>query len=307
MAKKVILAGGNGFLGQALGRRLRERGHEVVVLTRSHPRRRGDGLREVQWDGRTAGPWAAELEGAEAVVNLAGRTINCVHHAENRRAILQTRLDAVAALGAAAAAGAHPPAAWVQASAVGYYGTRDERRCDESAAAGNDALAQVCRQWEEAFQAACPANVRPVVLRIGVVLGRKAGAFPRLARAVRLFAGGPAGDGRQGFSWIHLTDLEDIFLRAIRDEAMRGAYNACAPGPVGNAEFMRTLRQVLHRPWCPPAPEWFLRPVLRFIVGTEPDLVLRGQFVVPARLLAEGYRFKYGQLPYALADLVDRR
>ncbi|MFI5335693.1 MAG: NAD-dependent epimerase/dehydratase family protein, partial [Opitutales bacterium] len=188
MLKKVILAGGSGFLGQALGRRLRERGHEVVVLTRSNPRRRGDGIREVRWNPEASGPsnpigdkseesWEQELEEAMAVVNLAGRSVDCVHTEENRRAILQTRLDAVQSLGRAFAACARPPAAWVQASATGYYGNVEKGRCAEETPVGSDHLAQVCRQCEEAFARACPAAVRPVVLRIGVVLGRKGGAF----------------------------------------------------------------------------------------------------------------------------------
>ena len=200
MQQKYILAGGSGFLGQALGRRLRERGHEVVVLTRSRPRRRGDGIREVQWNPSsppaqsnprgykpaevpregtgTCNPigyfaeeaWWKELEGAAAVVNLAGRSINSPPTVENRRAILETRLESVRALGRAGAACAQPPAAWVQASAVGYYGDAGAVRCDEAAPAGTGALAEVCRQWEAEFAAACPTAVRPVVLRLGVVL-----------------------------------------------------------------------------------------------------------------------------------------
>lgn len=307
MAHKVIIAGGAGFIGSAVARRLRERGHEVVVLTRSRPRRRGDGIREVQWDGRTAGAWAGELEGALAMVNLAGRSIDCVHTEENRRVILQSRLDSVAAVSAALAACSRPPAVWVQASAIGIYGdVAADRRCEETTAVGSGYLPEVCRQWEAAFAAACPAGGRGVVLRIGVVLGRKGGALPALVKATRWLVGGTAGSGRQGISWIHLTDLEEIFLRAIGDETMRGVYNACAPEPAGNAGFMATLRHVLHRPWAPPAPAFMLRPVMKWIMRTEPSLVLEGQYGVPARLLAEGFRFRYGRLVSALTDLVER-
>lgn len=313
MPKRVVLAGGTGFIGQAIGRRLRERGWEVVVLTRASPRRRGDGVREVLWSaapvsaGRGNPEWFSALDGAQVVVNLAGRSIDCAPTAKNRRSIRASRLDAVRALAQAFRACAQPPAAWIQCSAVGFYGHEAAARCDESAPAGSDFLADVCREWEQLFAQECPAGVRPVVLRLGVVFGRKAGAFPQLAKAVRSFVGGTAGSGRQGVSWIHLSDVEEIFLRAVETELMRGTYNVSAPEPVANADLMRALRTVLRRPWAPPAPTPFLWLLARFILRTNPDLILHGQFAVPARLEAEGYRFKYGRLAYTLADLVDRK
>lgn len=318
MQHKYLLAGGSGFLGQALGRRLRARGHEVVVLTRSRPRQRDDGIREVPWQPADAAlksnpmgyfaeeAWVRELAGATGIVNLAGSPINQSPTAAHRRDILQSRLDAVCALGRAWAACPRPPAVWVQASAVGYYGDAGERRCDETAPAGAGPLAEICGRWEGAFAAACPAAVRPVVLRLGVVLGCQGGAFPPLARAARWLAGGAAGSGRQGLSWIHQTDVEEIFLRAVEDAEIRGVYNAVAPEPASNADFMRRLRQALRRPWSPPVPALLLRPLLRWVVRTDPALVLEGQFAVPARLEAAGYRFRFGRLPPALADLVGR-
>jgi uncharacterized protein (TIGR01777 family) len=302
MASKVILAGGTGFIGTALARRLRERGHEVVVLTRRQPRRRGDGVREVPWDGRTAGSWAAELEGARAVVNLAGSTINTVHNAENRRRITESRVDSVRALGAALSACRQPPSAWLQTSAVGIYG-HGERHCTEDAPTGEGFKPEVCRLWEQAFREQCPESVRAVVLRVGVVLGRRGGAYPPLARVTKLFLGGAAGDGRQGLSWILLDDLEEIFLRAVENDAMRGVYNACAPEPVSNAEFMRALRSSLGRPWAPPAPAFLIRLVAPLVMRTDPSLVLQGQYAVPARLEAEGFRFRAPRIESALRAL----
>ncbi len=312
MPPRVVIAGGTGFIGSALARRLRERGNEVVVLTRFPARRRGDGVREVTWHPRTdpkdaAGPrpaWWDEVAGARAVINLAGASVDCVHNQKNRRLILQSRVDAVRALGAAVAAAGQPPATWVQASAVGYYGTGPERR-DETAPAGTGFKAEVCRAWEEAFAAACPPAVRPVVLRIGVVLGRRGGAYPRLARVARLFLGGAAGDGRQGISWVLLEDLVEVFLRAVEHEPMRGAYNACAPEPTANADFMRALRLSLRRPWAPPAPAWAIRIVAPLVLRTDPGLILLGQFVVPARLEAEGFRFRAPRLASALSALAE--
>lgn len=302
MAQRIVLAGGSGFLGAALARRLRERGLEIVVLTRSAARRRGDGVREVQWDGRSAGDWVKEIEGARAVINLAGSSINCVHTSENRTRILASRLDSVRALGAAFRAVATPPAVWIQSSAVGIFG-HTERRCDESAPLGDDFLADVCKQWEAAFAAECPASGRGVVLRIGVVLGRKGGAFPPLLDVATWYLGGRAGDGRQGISWILQDDLEEIFLRAITDETMHGTYNACAPEPVSNEAFMSLLREVVGRPWAPPAPAWAVRIVARWFMKTDPALVLGGQYAQPTRLLAAGFRFKAPRLVSALTAL----
>ncbi len=312
MSRKVVIAGGTGFIGAALARRLRERGNEVVVLTRHAPRRRGDGVREVQWHPRSAAKivggeapaWWREIEGARALINLAGSSVNVVHNAENRARILQSRVDAVQALGAAVAACAVPPQVWVQASAVGIYGHGYER-VDESAPVGTSFKADVCVQWEQAFRAACPAAVRDVVLRIGVVLGRTDGAYPVLKRVTKLFLGGRVGDGRQGLSWILLADLEEIFLRAVESATMRGVYNACAPEPVSNETFMRELRLVLRRPWCPPAPAFMIKLVAPLVMRTDASLVLQGQFAVPARLEAEGFRFRAPRLTSALTALAE--
>lgn len=302
MPNKVVIAGGTGLIGAALARRWRERGFEVVVLTRSTPRRRGDGIREVQWDGRRAADWADELEDATALINLAGASINCVHNAENRERILRTRLDSVHALGEAVRSCRQPPGVWVQSSAVGAYGHRSGP-CDESAPIGGGFMADVCRQWEAAFTRECPAGVRPVILRIGVVLSRKGGAFPELAKLARRFVGGRAGTGTQGISWILIDDIEDIFLRTVATPAMHGLYNACAPEPASNEEFMRVLREVLGRPWAPPAPAFAIRIIAPLLLRTDPSLALEGQYAMPARLEAEGYRFKAPRLKSALVSL----
>jgi hypothetical protein len=148
--------------------------------------------------------------------------------------------------------------------------------------------------------------VGPVVLRLGVVLGREGGAFPLLARLARLGLGGAAGSGRQGLSWIHVDDAVALFLRGLDAPAMRGAYNACAPAAVSNADFMRALRRAVRRPWSPPVPAFALRAAARFVLRTNADLILGGQFVRPARLEAEGFAFRFGALDAALADLVRR-
>jgi hypothetical protein len=263
-------------------------------------------VRAVYWDGEKGGKWTAELEGAAVLVNLAGRSINCVFTLEHSREILDSRLRAVQALGKALAKCKQPPAVWVQASAVGLYGTMGYGLCDEHTPPAQDFLAEVCHQWENAARAACPAATRQVILRLGVVLDRHGGTYPTLARLVRRWLGGTAGSGTQGFSWIHSDDVMLAFQQAILRPEMTGAYNVCAPRPVTNAVLMASLRHALHRPWVPAAPAFVVRWAAVNIMRMDPTLVLGGRPCTPQRLLAEGFRFEFPELDPALRDLAGK-
>jgi uncharacterized protein len=302
MGKHIILAGGSGFVGRSLAACLRARDAAVTLLTRT-PADRPGGIREIAWDGTTVGDWAKALDGADAVVNLAGHSINCVHTPANRRLILESRLNAVRALSAAIRRAAQPPAVLVQASAIGFYGNTGDTPCDESSPAGTGFTADTCREWETALDINSLPATRCVVLRLGVVLGRDGGALPQLARLARLFLGGAAGDGRQFITWIHQADLNAVILATLENEGWRGTFNAVAPTPVTNAEFMRELRRVLRRPWSPPAPALAIR-LLAPLLGTDPSLALDGQRVLPRRLLAAGFPFRHPRLPSALQELL---
>jgi uncharacterized protein (TIGR01777 family) len=310
MTQKAVLAGGSGFLGRALARKLAADGWEVVILTRDPENGhiiddKGAPVRAVGWNGETVGAWRKELEGAQALVNFTGRSINCVHDLENSREILESRINAVQALGQAVAKARQPPAVWVQCSATGYYGNSGDEVREEHSPAGRGYLAEVCRRWEAEFNGLELPGTRRVVLRLGVVLGREAGALPPLVQLVRRYLGGAAGNGRQYFSWIHRDDLIRIFQAALAQPEFTGVYNACSPDPVTNAGLMHTLRATVGRPWCPPAPAFMVRLVAHYWLKTESSLILNGQRAVPARLLAHGFQFRYGQLASALAELVD--
>lgn len=302
--RKVVLAGGSGFLGRSLARALEARGYEAVILTRSPAP--GSTPREVAWDGRTPGAWCAELEGAAAVINLAGRSVDCRYTPENRREILASRLDSVKVLGEAIRQCATPPGVWVQAASLAIFGNSGEAERDESSPLGEGFSVDVCRQWEQAFAEQRTPDTRQVLLRIGFALGRDGGALAPLARLARWGLGGTVGSGRQYVSWLHLDDLDAIFLRAIEDSSMRGTYNATGPSPVTNAEFMRALRHVLRRPWSPPVPAWAVRVGARML-GTEAELALSGRRGLPRRLLAEGFQFRHENLTAALEDLLGAR
>lgn len=307
---KVILAGGSGFLGRALGRALCAAGWEVVVLTRDTdrvpPADDLPSLRAVQWNGETGGAWATELTGAAAVVNLAGRSINCVHSLENTREILDSRLNAVRALAKGYARAKTPPPLWVQLSATGYYGNAGDRFCEESLPPGPGFLAEVCRRWEEAFATAELEGVRRIVLRLGPVLDQQTGPFPPLLGLTKKFLGGAAGTGRQFMSWVHRDDAVAAIVAAVTNPEMTGTYNVCAPGAVTNAEFMRELRSAVGRPWCPAAPEFVVRFVAENHFFTDGNLALHGQRATPQKLQATGFKFKHPAVGGAIRDLLGK-
>jgi len=296
-----MLAGGSGFIGRALAKELVARDYEVVVLTRS-PRKQAGGIKEIIWDGKNSGDWIQFLDGAEAVVNLAGRSIQCRYTPENLRELAASRVDSIHAIATALSRVAQPPRVWVQAGAVGFYGDSKDRLCDENSPAGSDTLAGICQPWEAAFNSVTAPETRRVLLRIGFVLGRDGGALPVLAGLVKWFLGGTAGSGKQFISWIHAGDLSRIFIEAIERDELKGTFNAAGPNPVTNREFMRELRRALHRPWSPPAPQWAVKIGSR-LMGAEPSLALTGCRVAPKRFLEAGFKFQFPELPGALKNL----
>jgi hypothetical protein len=301
--KQIVIAGGTGFIGRTLATVLLARDYEVVVLTRS-PRARNDGVTEILWDGKNSGDWIQFLDGAEAVVNLAGRSIQCRYTPENLRELTASRVDSVHAIATALGGVAQPPHVWVQAGAVGFYGDSKDRLCDEYSPAGSDTLAGICQPWEDTFNSASAPKTRRVLLRIGFVLGRDGGALPVLAGLVKWFLGGTAGSGGQFISWIHVGDLSRMFIEAIERDELNGTFNAVGSNPVTNREFMGELRRALHRPWSPPAPEWAVKLGSR-LMGTEPSLALAGCRVAPKRFLEAGFKFQFPGLPSALKQLYD--
>jgi uncharacterized protein (TIGR01777 family) len=300
---RVVLAGGSGFLGRALAEALLKMGREVVVLTRRPRARGGTGaLREVAWDGRTLGLWARELEGAEAVVNLTGKSVNCRYTARNRREIVESRVRSVEVIARAIRRCERPPKALVQAASLAIYGDTGARVLDESAPAGRGFSAETCVRWEAAFNSFELPATRKVILRIGFVLGRGGGALRTLARLARFYLGGTVGAGRQYVSWLHQRDFNRIVLWCVENEGAEGVYNATGPAPVTNAEFMCELRCALRRPWSPRVPAWAVR-LGALLMGTEGELALHGRRALPERLIEQHFKFMYTNLEGALLDI----
>ncbi len=301
-----MIAGGSGYLGLSLARHLADSGHEIVILSRSAP---ADDPRwsHRSWDGRNAGDWAGSLDGAAALVNLAGRSVDCVKTPDHCDEILRSRVESTRALGRAMKDVASPPPVWVQMSTAHIYGDPPSLVCDEDAAFGHGLAPVVGRAWEEALDEAAPPSMRRVILRTSFVLGRKGGALPRLASLARFGLGGKVGHGRQGISWIHERDMNRLFERAISDESMSGAYIATAPNPVSNAEFMRALRSALRMPIGLPAPAPMVRLGAPLVMRTDPELALYGRYCVPRRLREEGFEFAFPTLTDALRNIYPAR
>lgn len=296
----IVVAGGTGFLGRPLVNRLERDGHRVRVLAR-----RPASPREVAWrpDG-TAGPWAAVLDEADAVINLAGESIAGGRWTAARKVrIRESRVRATRSLVAAIQQARRRPAVLLSGSATGYYGPRGDEPLTEASSPGDDFLAEVCRDWEtEALRAA--GTTRVVLLRTGIALEADGGALPPMALPFKLFGGGPVGSGRQYYSWIHRDDWLEMVAWALRTNSVSGPLNLTAPNPERNRDFARALGRALHRPSLLPAPAF----ALRLVLGEMADaLLLTGQRVLPAHAQAHGFEFRYAKLDEALAAIYGRR
>ena len=327
-APLIVVPGGSGFLGRGLVPFLLDRGYRVAILSRSP---RPDDLTDERvqwhvWDNATVGEWSACLDGAAAVVNLVGRSVDCRKTAEHVREILESRVKSCRVLGEAmrrvAAGGGEPPPVWVQSATAHIVGDPEplDKVCDESTPPGpmHEMAPRVGVAWEEAFDAARLEGQRGVALRISFVIGRSnpggGGAMARLNPLTRWGLGGRVGHGRQWVSWLHIHDLNRLILAAIEDDSYRGVYMATAPHPVTNAQFMRALRRAHGRPWSPPAPALGVRLASRWLMDTDPDLALKGRRCVPTRLMQERggrggrggakFRFEYGRVEEALEEMV---
>ncbi len=298
----IVIAGGTGFLGSALVRALVADGHTVTVLSRGVGRAEAGRTHFVEWnpDG-SAGPWASTLNGAEAVVNLAGESIAGSRWSSNQKArILDSRVLATRSLVEAVGKAASPPPVFVSGSAVGYYGPLGDEIAAEDRPPGHDFLADVCARWEQEATRVASSRTRVACIRTGLVLDRHGGALPKMLPPFWFGAGGPVGSGRQYWPWIHRQDWVDLVRFAIRTPAVSGPLNLTAPNPVTNTEFARALGRVLHRPAVVPTPGF----ALRLMLGEMADaLLLSGQRAVPAKAERLGYSFRYPDIQTALKQI----
>jgi uncharacterized protein (TIGR01777 family) len=307
--KKVVIAGGSGFLGVSLAHHLAERGATVVILSRSIPKAPGP-WRHVTWDGRTMGAWREELNETVGLVNLAGRSVNCVKTPDHVDEILRSRVESTCVLGEALRSIDSPPPVWVQMSTAHIYGDPPKVVCSEESSLGYGLAPFVGKAWEEVFHASVLPSQRSVVLRTSFVLGRNrgagGGALGTLTMLTKVGLGGKVGSGTQGMSWIHELDMNRLFERALTEERMQGTYIASAPHPVSQFVFMRELRRVVGMPIGLPAFSWMVRIGARFLLQTDPELALYGRYVISKRLEEEGFKFQLAELREALQNTLRR-
>jgi uncharacterized protein len=310
MSRRIVLAGGTGLLGRMLAQQLSKQGSEVVMLSRSTGH--AQHAKTVQWDARTLGNWKHELDGAFAVINLTGRSVNCRYNEKNRRAILESRVLSTRAIGEAIGRCATPPRVWLNASTATIYKHSLNAPMDEDAEmagtpdAKDEFSVEVAMAWEKALWDANTPKTRKVALRIAMVLSDEPGSvFPVLRGLVRRGLGGSMAGGRQYVAWIHQHD----FCRAIdwifAHEELSGGINVAAPNPITNHEMMRVLRKVCGIPFGLPSTRWMLE-IGAFFMRTETELMLKSRRAVPGKLNAGGFKFKYSTFDLAAQELEQR-
>jgi uncharacterized protein (TIGR01777 family) len=310
---KIVIPGGSGQVGTVLARAFHRRGHEVVVLSRKPA---NAAWRMVEWDGETLGDWVSEFEGTDAVINLAGQSVNCRYHDHNRRVIKDSRLKSTKVVGDAIAQAWKPPGVWLQASTATIYAHRYDAPNDEATGfiGGSEPNApdtwrfsiDVATEWERALNQAPTPVTRKVLMRSAIVMNPDPGSpFDMLLRLVRFGLGGQSGDGKQYVSWIHDQDFVRAVLWLIEREEFAGPVNLASPNPLTNAEFMSALRSAWGMPFGLPATEWMLE-IGAVVLRTETELILKSRRVIPTRLLQSGFDFQFPAWPDAARDLCVR-
>jgi uncharacterized protein len=306
---KIILAGGSGFLGHALTRHFTALGCEVVVFTRDPGALRSD-ARPIRWDAETLGEWTKELEGAQCVINLNGRTVNCRYTLANRRSIMDSRVKSTQILGEAIGRSERPPVVWMNASSATIYRHTFDAAWDEAgsdftltASVHDEFSLEVIHAWERAFAEANVPETRKLALRTTMVLGHADNSvFPVLRRLARLGLGGRMGSGKQFVSWLHESDFCRAVEWLLAHEEMSGPVNLAAPTPLTNSEMMALFRELVGARFGLPAEKWMLELGAIFI-RTETELILKSRRVVPGKLLSSGFEFRFPNMRAALEDL----
>jgi uncharacterized protein (TIGR01777 family) len=300
---KIILAGGNGYLGQVLAEYYRNLSNEVIILSRK-PKTADGNIKTLLWDGINEGAWVGQVKGADLIVNLCGKNVNCRYTEVNKAEIIGSRVLPTELLGRVIEKMVDPPKLWINVTSATIYRHAEDRPQDElMGEIGYGFSIEVCRRWEEAFFKSVTPLTRKIALRMGIVFGRNDGAFPRLLNLVKFGLGGKQGDGQQYMSWIHEQDAAKCTEWLLQQEAITGIINCTSPEPLKNDSFMSQLRQIYGIPFGLPAPAWFLE-IGAALIGTETELILKSRWVLPQRLLDSGYVFRYPKVEHAIKDIL---
>lgn len=300
---KIILAGGNGYLGGVLAQYYRSLATEIIILSRK-PAPVDRNIKTIVWNGVDEGDWESTLGGAELLINLCGKNVNCRYTEKNRKDIIASRINPTMLLGRAIAKMQSPPQLWINiTSATIYRHAEDHTQDEEMGEIGYGFSIDVCRQWEQTFFETNTPNTRKIALRMGIVLGKSDGAFPRLLNLVKFGLGGRQGDGQQYVSWIHEQDAAKCTEWLMEHKELNGAINCTSPEAVKNTDLMKSIRTAYGIPFGFPSPAWLLELGAMFI-GTETELILKSRWVAPKRLVDSGYNFIFPKAEHAIKDII---
>jgi hypothetical protein len=297
----VFMTGGTGFVGTYLAKRLIAEGHKITVLSQS-PGDAALNLRGIAYlDGHPTikGKWQDAVKDHDVIINLAGASVFSRWTSEQKKMLRDSRIETTRNL----VSSLHEHAANItlfSTSAVGYYGFHEDEQLTENTPAGTDFLAKLAYDWEQEALKAREKGARVIITRLGIVLGKDGGALGQMIPLFKCFLGGPLGSGRQWFSWVHIDDLAQAFIFLLRNREINGAVNLCSPQPVRNIDLGKAIGRVLHRPSFMPAPGF----MIKLILGEFGSVLLRGQRVIPRRLLDAGFTFKYPDIDKALKGII---
>lgn len=300
--RKIVLAGGNGYLGTVLAKHFSQMADEVIIFARKQQAELGN-IKTLLWDGKTMGEWAGSLDGTDLLVNLCGKNVNCRYTEQNKKEIFDSRLIPTRLLGKAIKDLKNPPKLWINITSATIYRHAEDHEQDEfTGEIGTGFSIEVCKAWENSFFETETPQTRKIALRMGIVLGLQDGAFPRLLNLVKLGMGGKQGNGQQYMSWIHETDVALSIEWLLNHPEIKGVVNCTAPNAVKNDLFMRSIRKAFGVGFGMPTPAWLLAIGAK-IIGTETELILKSRWVKPAVLLDGGFEFKYGEVREAMEAL----
>ena len=304
--KKIVLAGGNGYLGTVLAKYYKDLADEVIILARKQAPV-VDNIHTAVWDGQTENGWTVHLSGADMLINLCGKNVNCRYTEKNKAEIVRSRVVPTELLGKVINKMTDPPNLWINvASATIYRHAEDHPQDEETGEIGYGFSIDVCNSWENAFFKTETPHTRKIALRMGIALGQNGSVFPRLLNLVKIGMGGQQGDGRQYIAWVHEHDVARSTQFLMDHPELEGIFNCTAPEAARNADFMQAMRKGYGMPIGLPAPQWLLE-IGAIVIGTETELILKSRWVKPKRLLDAGFTFQYEKAEHAIHDILSIR
>jgi hypothetical protein len=302
MKKKIIIAGGSGFIGQELANYFKNKYH-VIVLTRGNYKNE-NGITFMNWDAKSLGNWATELEGAEALINLTGKSVNCRYNEANKAEIYESRLNSTAILGEAIKQCKQKPKVWINAASGTIYRNEFEKpNTETNGIIGEGFSVDVCQKWEQMFYSFSFKEVRQINLRIAIVLQKDKSVMIPFKKLAKFGLGGKAGNGNQMFSWIHIDDFCRAINHFINHQKSIGTYNLASPNAVTNANFMQKIREKLNMPIGINQPKWLLE-IGAWLIKTETELILKSRWVCPEKLVNEGFKFHFEKMEETINTLI---